>query len=37
MLVVIFPMLDLGSGMTIDLLEPIASLEVMEGSEVFPP
>ena len=26
-----------GSGVTIDLLEPVASLEVMEGSAVFPP
>ena len=28
---------DSGSGMSIDLLEPVASLEVMEGSAVFPP
>ena len=26
-----------GSDMTMDLLEPVASLEKMEGSVVFPP
>jgi hypothetical protein len=29
--------MDSGSSMTIDLLEPTTSLEVMEGSAVFPP